>query len=195
MLAAVLLDLDDTLIPRTQSLRAALCAELESEIVVDRLMALDAGGYGNRADFLAEWSAASGEARDCTSPGKAIAEHLRPDEALLAELSRLRDRLFVAIVTNGSSFTQRRKLRASGLDTVVPEDHTWISEELGMKKPQPEIFRHACAQLRVEPSRCLHLGDQLEIDVQGAREAGLQARLVRSPLDAAALRALREELR
>ena len=49
------------------------------------------------------------------------------------------------------------------------------SGRLGIDKPDPRIFQHACAALGVEPSALLHVGDAWEADVQGALNAGASA--------------------
>ena len=48
----------------------------------------------------------------------------------------------------------------------------------GVSKPDPEIFWRACARLGVGPSDALYAGDIPEVDVVGARGAGLDAVLV-----------------
>jgi putative hydrolase of the HAD superfamily len=48
----------------------------------------------------------------------------------------------------------------------------------GIEKPDPRIFLHACAQLGVEPGHAMFVGDVYEIDVVGAREAGLSPVLI-----------------
>lgn len=47
------------------------------------------------------------------------------------------------------------------------------SAELGVEKPDPWIFRHACRALGVRPSQAVHLGDDPGKDVAGANAAGL----------------------
>jgi len=42
------------------------------------------------------------------------------------------------------------------------------SGRIGIDKPDPRIFLHACAALDVGPSDLLHVGDAWEADVQGA---------------------------
>lgn len=49
------------------------------------------------------------------------------------------------------------------------------SGRLGIDKPSPEIFLHACAALGAEPSELLHVGDAWEADVQGALGVGASA--------------------
>ena len=51
--------------------------------------------------------------------------------------------------------------------------------ELGAAKPDPRIFDAACRRIGLAASQILHVGDHLEMDVRGARAAGLQAVWVR----------------
>jgi putative hydrolase of the HAD superfamily len=54
------------------------------------------------------------------------------------------------------------------------------SQKAGMEKPDPRIFLQALAELEVEPSSALHVGDGGLEDVEGAVAAGMNAlRLVR----------------
>jgi len=50
-----------------------------------------------------------------------------------------------------------------------------VSCEAGSAKPAPAIFQNAASQLGVEGGAILHVGDSLEMDVQGARNAGFNA--------------------
>lgn len=50
-----------------------------------------------------------------------------------------------------------------------------VSCEVGEGKPSPTIFREAAKQLGVPAGAILHVGDSFEMDVQGARAAGLNA--------------------
>ncbi|MGH2379906.1 MAG: HAD family hydrolase [Candidatus Limnocylindria bacterium] len=70
----------------------------------------------------------------------------------------------------------RHKLRELGLAHRF--DHLAISGEVGVEKPDPRFFRGALEALRVPAERAVHVGDLFEVDVVGARAAGLQAILV-----------------
>jgi putative hydrolase of the HAD superfamily len=50
-----------------------------------------------------------------------------------------------------------------------------VSEECRAAKPDAEIFLHACRSARVDPSEATYVGDQYELDVKGARGAGMRA--------------------
>jgi len=49
------------------------------------------------------------------------------------------------------------------------------AREFGVAKPEPAIFLEACARLDCAPHEVLHVGDDVELDVRGARRAGLRA--------------------
>ena len=46
--------------------------------------------------------------------------------------------------------------------------------EIGVAKPAPAIFLHACERLGLAPALVLHVGDDPQADVEGARAAGLR---------------------
>ena len=50
-----------------------------------------------------------------------------------------------------------------------------FSDEVGIRKPGQEIFRRALNALHVPPSDAIHVGDDVEADVAGARGAGMRA--------------------
>jgi HAD superfamily hydrolase (TIGR01509 family) len=52
------------------------------------------------------------------------------------------------------------------------------SRLVGFEKPDPRIFYHAINDLQAEPSRTLHVGDLYNIDITGARAAGLHGALI-----------------
>jgi putative hydrolase of the HAD superfamily len=54
------------------------------------------------------------------------------------------------------------------------------SHSEGLRKPDPVIFQRACGRIGVEPADCLYAGDLPDIDVDGARGAGLEAVLIDS---------------
>ena len=53
---------------------------------------------------------------------------------------------------------------------------TVFSNEFGLAKPHPGIFEHTLAELGgIAPSEALHVGDLEELDVEGARRAGVHS--------------------
>jgi putative hydrolase of the HAD superfamily len=77
----------------------------------------------------------------------------------------------IAAVTNASGPHQRAKLERLGIgrffDTLV------IAGELGAAKPDPVIFHTACERVGVPVDEAMHVGDLLDADAIGARDAGL----------------------
>lgn len=81
--------------------------------------------------------------------------------------------LRLGVVTNGESGLQRRKLRALGL--VPYFDAVTVSGDFGWAKPDRRIFERAAAAVGVPVERCLFVGDRHDVDVVGARGAGMRA--------------------
>ncbi|TAH47094.1 MAG: HAD family hydrolase [Gammaproteobacteria bacterium] len=48
------------------------------------------------------------------------------------------------------------------------------ASEIGVAKPDPAIFLHACERLGILPHQVLHVGDDPVADIKGAREAGMR---------------------
>jgi HAD superfamily hydrolase (TIGR01509 family) len=49
-----------------------------------------------------------------------------------------------------------------------------FSDEVGVRKPRPEIFEAALRGVGAEPATTVHVGDDPALDVRGARRAGLR---------------------
>ena len=86
-------------------------------------------------------------------------------------LEYLHGKYEMCIVTNGFSETQAVKMRSSGLNRYF--DIVVSSELAGAKKPDPRIFKKTLSLICGEPEECLMIGDNLEVDVEGARIAGI----------------------
>jgi putative hydrolase of the HAD superfamily len=75
------------------------------------------------------------------------------------------------IITNGFEEVQFPKLTNSGLDVYFTSIIT--SEEAGVKKPDLGIFNFALQKVNALPSESIMIGDDLEVDVRGASQAGI----------------------
>lgn len=58
--------------------------------------------------------------------------------------------------------------------------HTLFSGDLGIWKPQPDIFQHMLAALDTSPAETLFVGDNPLEDIQGAQRVGMRAVWVRN---------------
>ncbi|MFI7061852.1 HAD family hydrolase [Kribbella sp. NPDC050124] len=79
----------------------------------------------------------------------------------------------IGVLTNGSTTQQNAKLAAIGLTDLI--DVVCTSESLGVSKPDPQAYLMTCEALGVDPADTVMIGDNLELDVLAARQAGLTA--------------------
>ena len=198
---AVLFDLDDTLIDfqysRRQGLRAVqnlvsalLSVSLEElELAHEKQLQKNYGLTltGNQSDEdarLERW--------------RSIFNHykIRTDEAIIAEVSVvysttqranarlvpgvsellaiLRDRVKVAIISNGKSSVQRQKLESFRVE-LGDFNTILISEEVGVSKPDLAIFQLALKELQVSSRHAIMVGDSWENDIVPSIRCGLTA--------------------
>ena len=88
-------------------------------------------------------------------------------------IAYLKAKYRLAILTNGSPISQRRKLESTGILNMF--ELSVVSGEVGIDKPDPRIFDVMCERLNVKPQDCLYIGDNYVNDVLGARNAGWNA--------------------
>lgn len=87
-------------------------------------------------------------------------------------LAQLRDAGARIVVVSNWDVSLHGVLEQTGLAELV--DAVLTSAEEGVSKPDPELFRRALAVAGVaEPRRALHVGDDPDADVAGARAAGV----------------------
>jgi putative hydrolase of the HAD superfamily len=77
----------------------------------------------------------------------------------------------LGVITNGEADYQRVKLERTGLGDRF--EHVIASGAVGVAKPDPRIFEHACALFGIGPDDALYVGDRLLTDAVGAASAGL----------------------
>lgn len=75
------------------------------------------------------------------------------------------------LITNGFEKTQHSKLQYSGLAHYFSNVIT--SEGSGSLKPKPEIFAYALQQAQATKENSIMIGDTLEVDIWGAKNAGI----------------------
>ena len=188
VLGAVLFDLDETLLDRAGAY-ARLCRHWYRTLPREGRPSGEEGFVAR----MAAWDQAGRAKHECYGsllqlwPGcfadvaTAIAEHRRLlpgyvtlDPRTRALLVRLRrDGIRTAVVTNGTSASQRSKLRNTGIDDLV--DAIVVSGEVGVAKPEPGIFEHALAAIDADPATTLFVGDNPAADIGGAKGLGLLA--------------------
>lgn len=80
----------------------------------------------------------------------------------------------LALVTNGVGHVQKSRLAASPIGDCF--EALFISEELGIEKPDARFFDLACEALEIEDRQeILVIGDSLTADIKGANNAGIRS--------------------
>ena len=194
-LQAVLFDLDDTLLDRRGSFEqfvrdqwtrsAPRVQAIDQEQYVQTLIELDRNGYAPRKGLFGGLTARFGLPPDVADSlltdyrtGFPPACQLFPDA--MQTLSSIRAAgLKLGLITNGSLRMQSRKLQCLALSSAF--DTVLISDAEGVSKPDVRIFQRALERLAVEPAAAAFVGDNPEVDVAGARAAGMRAIWRRDP--------------
>jgi len=85
----------------------------------------------------------------------------------------------LALLTNGAPDLQREKIASSGLESFFQA--IAVSGEHGVGKPKPEIFDCLLTELGVSGNEAVMVGNSLERDIAGARNAGIRSIWIRVP--------------
>ncbi len=83
-------------------------------------------------------------------------------------LAALKDRYVLGLLSNGNTMPEQLGLERAFRFFV-------FSEQVGVRKPDRRIFRHAAALADCAPQECIYVGDRPEDDVMGAVRAGWHA--------------------
>jgi putative hydrolase of the HAD superfamily len=75
------------------------------------------------------------------------------------------------LITNGFEDVQHSKLKYSGIASYFIEVIT--SESSNSIKPNKEIFEYAFQKTNAKPAESIMIGDSIEVDIQGAINAGI----------------------
>lgn len=138
-----------------------------------------------RADMLAAWRKIAAHAlAELGAPDGGLAagiaedfarrrwERMRLFPGVPQTLEALRRRgIALALVTNGDTSHQRRKIERHGLARYF--DVVLIEGEFGAGKPDERVYRHVLAGLGAAPHEAWMVGDNLEWDVAAPKRLGL----------------------
>lgn len=190
----LLFDMDNTLMDFTAGERAALFQTMEAQnrpiaepdylkyrqINQDVWSRFEAGQLDSKAVQRVRFEAFASHLGLDPSEGQALNDRYVTNlgiqavvmEGALDMLRRLRPQYGIAVVTNGLHLVQRERLRRSGFLPYL--DGVFISQEMGVRKPDKAYFDAVCDALG-EPDRAKYLmiGDSLSADIQGGVNAGM----------------------
>ena len=178
----LLLDLDNTLIDRAGPFRA-LAREVLTRIGapacdVDWLVAVDNDGRTSRWDVAEAMRSRYGLAISTIDLIEALHDgvvaHSRLDPLVACAVEIAGNAGWVpVVVSNGAIRQQEAKIRMTGLDRYVAD---WvISEEVGIGKPDPRIFRLAAERARMPFRDAWMIGDSPNSDIGGAMALGIRS--------------------
>lgn len=189
----IMMDIDNTLLDFDAAERKALLETLQQfslpcdEAAVSRYHEINSSLWGElnkgkiRRDKLVierfdRFVKEIGAAAKATELNRAYTEHLATHADVIpwAEeaLQELAEVATMIAVSNGTESVERGRLKLSGFEKYF--DDIFISEAVGVSKPNPKIFQMAMRKLGIEHSdKVLVVGDSLSADIQGGVNAGL----------------------
>lgn len=108
---------------------------------------------------------------------------LHPFADVAAVLTTLRERttLRLGVITEGLRVKQAEKIVRLGVLRWLDRDAIFISDEVGISKPNRKLFLRACAAVGVPAEETLYVGDHPKNDVAAAKSAGMRTVRFRSP--------------
>ncbi len=88
-------------------------------------------------------------------------------------LCNLQGKYIVCAITNGATITQKARIKSSGIKKYF-NGGIYISEEIGLQKPQKEYFEYVLKKLgSPDKDQVLVIGDSPSSDILGAKNAGI----------------------
>lgn len=128
-----------------------------------------------RIQMLYELQVAAGYAEDDARNGakQAFAAFLQERhkvvlyEEALAVLQRLARHYTLGALTNGNADIYKT-------DAGEYFDFAFLAEDIGASKPHPDMFHAALERAGVAAENIIHVGDNPEHDIQGARDVGMR---------------------
>jgi len=132
------------------------------------------GSFALKNEWIEELSSAY------ASPFFKVPPYLNPDAmGVLEDLAETGKRIGLICNTGLTpSFALKEFLDSEGVLEYF--DLLVFSDEIGFRKPDPKIFHFSARKLKIDPCSIVHVGDNLRIDVWGAKNAGFKAILFSS---------------
>lgn len=79
----------------------------------------------------------------------------------------------IYIASNGATINAKGRMASTGLDKYI--EHLFISEDMGVTKPDKEFFDICFEHIGEPASSCIMIGDSLSSDMLGAKNASLDS--------------------
>lgn len=82
------------------------------------------------------------------------------------------NKIQMGVITNGPSEHQKGKIQQLGIQNWIPDKNIIISSEVGIAKPDIQIFHLAEARIHLKKESIYYVGDSFKNDMIGAKNAG-----------------------
>ena len=185
MIKALIFDLDQTLIDREKTMKKFLNEQIDRyqlnvksarANLIEAIFRHQKNGY---ADKLTAYNAACKELNEEVSLAGLLFEDMQQNygknptlfSGTREALELLKADFHLGLITNGRSRVQMAKIESSGLSELF--DSVQISQQVGIKKPAPEIFQRCLDALVVLPSEAVFIGDHPVNDIEAAAAVGM----------------------
>jgi putative hydrolase of the HAD superfamily len=83
--------------------------------------------------------------------------------------------LVIGVITEGLEIKQAEKLVRLGVVPYLSPNAVFISDQIGISKPNRKLFLRACSEVGVKPAEAMYVGDHPENDIAPAKEVGMIA--------------------
>ena len=99
---------------------------------------------------------------------------LSPYEDAVVALRKLaRTSLILGIITAGLEIKQAEKLVRLGLLEYLNPNAIFISDQIGISKPNVKLYQRACSDLNLKPIQCMYIGDNPANDIDPPNQIGM----------------------
>ena len=188
-LRALVVDYGGVLTSPLQDAMASWCEDDEVDVALFRRVMREwlGASYGDEAASNPVHALERGEIA-IPDFERELAKRLHTHDGRPVDPEGLLERMFAGFRHEAPMMAAVRTARASGLKTALLSNswgldyprEQWegafdvvvISGEVGMRKPEPAIYRHAAQQLGVEPGQCVFV-DDLTPNIRGAVAVGM----------------------
>lgn len=102
--------------------------------------------------------------------------YLSPYEDVHDSLRELaRTTLIRGVITAGLAVKQAEKLVRMKIATLLSPGAIFISDQIGINKPNVKIYQRACSDLNLKPSETMYVGDNALVDIDPPKRLGMWA--------------------
>ncbi len=101
-------------------------------------------------------------------------EEIRPFEEVIKVLRQLsQTSLIIGVITSGLTNKQSEKLVRMNLHHYFHPKAIFITEEVGIWKPNPKLYSTACRRIGLPCEDCMYIGDRPLHDIDPANSVGM----------------------